>query len=796
MRWIQSLLLFAIVIACPTGHADTPTDDTTDDESAAVEDPATSTPVEPTSADADTEETAANSVIPAGRMQPADDVVEQIDPVVIRDTATQDRLDAVAHFMAGQLFEKRRDPASAIVEYEQALVLDPNEIKIYRSFVPIGFLLGRGDAVVDAALQAATRFDDGHDLVRGLAGMMASTNRIDDATKLLTETLNIPRVRDRRLSRLLVHRDLGVIFRASGKNTEAAQQLRIVFEATIANDPEFSEDDIKSLYGVGSDSFEEMGTTFLDAELPDLAVKAFAKAAEADPSTPAVHSYHLASVFQRTARPEEALEQLEKYLAAQLQTKGRDAYLLLESLLTDLGRADELLPKLKSLVEVDRRNTALRYFYADKLRDVGQLEEAGEQYRVALGGGRDLRGLVGLMSLLRLGDERTEKVGAELADLILKAYPVVAQSGDSGEGFEEEWNQVKQDEALVKVVASAGLDQISSDQQTLEFLPAYLFGRLMVDAERPSDAAAFYRYALKTRSDPPVQLFLEIGQFLDDSEEFTLAAEFYKDAIDTVSDKRPAVVAELYYHLSNALSRSDQADKALAAIRNSMAAQPDNINWQFWEGVIAYEGENYEQAAQIYRDFIDRHAKSGEAAQLVERAKFQLSVVYVQQGDTERGAQVLLDILEVDPDNVQANNDLGYLWADEGVNLDRAEGMIRKAVEAEPDNAAYLDSLGWVLFRTNRSEEAIPYLKQAAELERGQDTVIFEHLGDAYLGTDAKAEARSAFERALELEREKASPDTEVVARIEAKLTELGPAKETPLGSDTDTQQSTEESSE
>ena len=59
-------------------------------------------------------------------------------------------------------------------------------------------------------------------------------------------------------------------------------------------------------------------------------------------------------------------------------------------------------------------------------------------------------------------------------------------------------------------------------------------------------------------------------------------------------------------------------------------------------------------------------------------------------------------MLDEFPDDAGAMNDLGYLWADQDKNLQRARRMIRKAVDAEPDNAAYRDSLGWVLFRLGR----------------------------------------------------------------------------------------------
>lgn len=720
--------------------------------------------------------------IPFGAIQPADDEVGTLDPIVTRDESTRRRLEAVAHYMSGLTYEKRRDPAAALEEYAVSLELNPEAEIVYRSYVPIAYLLGQSDKSLEAAREAATRFDKGHDLVRGLAAMMAGTDRDDDAISLLKETLNIPRVRDARMSKLLVHRDLGVILRSADQDAEAAQQLRIVFEESQSTDKPLTAEQVKQLFGEGGESYEEMGSTFLDAELPDLAVKAFEKAAEADPSTPAVHSYNLASVFQRTGRPEQALEQLQIYLNAELQTKGRDAYELLADLLKELDREAELGPKLKSLVEVDRRNTSLRYFYADFLRDSGNLTEAEEQYRIALGGGRDLRGLIGLMSIIRSRNADTEDAvkdsdGEELAELMLKAYPIVAQSGRGGKEFEAEWAEIKEHPKLLDALASAARAKIDGDKQTLEFFPAYVFGRLMIDAKRADDAAAFYRYALKTRTDPPIQLYVELGDFLEDEEQYKIAAEVYAEAIESAAEQGPELRAELLYRLSNTQVQQGLSDEAFASIREAQSLAPDDLRWQFWEGVIASEAKEFDQAVEIYKAFIAQHGGKADEDPMVERARFQLSVVYVKQGQIDLGADVLLEILEQDPNNVQANNDLGYLWADEGVNLERAEKMIRKAFAAEPENPAYIDSLGWILHRLGKSDEAIPHLEKAKEHENGRDTVIFEHLGDAYEASGRKADAIDAYQTAIEIEREKTSPEKKEIERIQKKLDTLKSAR-------------------
>ena len=97
----------------------------------------------------------------------------------------------------------------------------------------------------------------------------------------------------------------------------------------------------------------------------------------------------------------------------------------------------------------------------------------------------------------------------------------------------------------------------------------------------------------------------------------------------------------------------------------------------------------------------------------VRQCQYSLSNCYVQQGDTARGEKILEDILVERPDDPSVNNDLGYLYADQGKNLTRAESMIRIAFKSEPDNVAYIDSMGWVLFKLGRVEEARTFLQKA-----------------------------------------------------------------------------------
>jgi tetratricopeptide (TPR) repeat protein len=92
------------------------------------------------------------------------------------------------------------------------------------------------------------------------------------------------------------------------------------------------------------------------------------------------------------------------------------------------------------------------------------------------------------------------------------------------------------------------------------------------------------------------------------------------------------------------------------------------------------------------------------------------------------------------------------MWAERGMNLDEAESLIRKAVEAEPESAAYLDSLAWVVFKQGRVAEALPYMLRALEHMAEPDATLYEHLGDIHFELGNRAEALEAWRKSLALE--------------------------------------------
>jgi tetratricopeptide (TPR) repeat protein len=122
--------------------------------------------------------------------------------------------------------------------------------------------------------------------------------------------------------------------------------------------------------------------------------------------------------------------------------------------------------------------------------------------------------------------------------------------------------------------------------------------------------------------------------------------------------------------------------------------------------------------------------------------------------------------LELQPDQPLVLNYLGYSWVDQGVNLEEAFRMLRRAVEQRPRDGYIVDSLGWAYFRLGRFEEAVRILERAVEL-RPADPVINDHLGDAYWKVGRRLEARFQWNHARDLK-----PEPEDLEKILRKLAE------------------------
>jgi len=188
----------------------------------------------------------------------------------------------------------------------------------------------------------------------------------------------------------------------------------------------------------------------------------------------------------------------------------------------------------------------------------------------------------------------------------------------------------------------------------------------------------------------------------------------------------------------------------------------------------------YINLAQMYtrlKRWPEAEAALDKAAQLStkdedkEYVEFLRGSTYERQKKYEQAEETFRKVLATDPQNAAVLNYLGYMLADRGTKLDEALIMIKKAVELEPANGAYLDSLGWAYYRLGKYELAEDNLMKASQ-RLGTDPTVQDHLGDLYQKTGRLKLAAAHWERAVnEWNRTvSAEVDTDSLMQVTQKL--------------------------
>jgi len=152
-------------------------------------------------------------------------------------------------------------------------------------------------------------------------------------------------------------------------------------------------------------------------------------------------------------------------------------------------------------------------------------------------------------------------------------------------------------------------------------------------------------------------------------------------------------------------------------------------------------------------------------------AFFVAGSIYERQKKYDKAEEAFHKVLADDPKNAQALNYLGYMLADRDTRLEEALGYIRRAVALDPQNGAYLDSLGWAYYKMGNYDLAEENLRRASE-RINNDPTVHDHLGELYMKTGRLKLAAANWERSLE-EWNRTIPaemDTDDVAKVQKDL--------------------------
>lgn len=683
------------------------------------------------------------------------------------DTAAdKKRRESLAWYMVGHIRERRNNFREAYEAYRKSVELEPKAVEVYRSLVPLALAMSRTADAIKYAKKAVQLDPDDYLLARRLAILMAQQRNIPEAINLLNIAAKAKSLKKFSSANVTIQRDLAIMYLATGEKKKAADAFLTVFRAR--QDPKKYQLDAATrqrLQQSDITSFERMGQVFLDDDRPQLAIKAFKAAQKDAKGKPGSLNFNLAKVYFQTKQNDKALEELQRYLDAQLQTKGKAAYQLLADILKAEKKSGELLGRLEKLAKLDRNNSTLQYFLADQYVAAGKLKKAEALYIKTMAGSDDPQALLGLATIYRRQKQMDKWLGALQRGL--RGARTTDDLETNLSRVEAEVKLAAADKKLLKRLVKEGRRAAEAKPPKLKFEEGLVLAKVAGEVKDTKATVKFYRFALDARPAAASVLYRDLGSYLLLADEYKQAAAVFKEAAGN-SALRPAR-PNFLFRLSQAEELAGNTDAALKAVRTAQRElAPTRIALlEYQEAWIFYHARKWGEAIKRFNDVIKDFPKNWE---IVKRCRFSLSNIYVQQGNREEGEKELVKVYKRDKDDISVNNDLGYLWAEAGKHLPEAEQMIRKAVKAEPENAAYLDSLGWVLYMRGKYKEALPNLKKATVLPGGGDATIWDHLGDCQQKLGQKNDAVASWKKALDKARKSRFPDKKLIGKLREKL--------------------------
>lgn len=435
----------------------------------------------------------------------------------------------------------------------------------------------------------------------------------------------------------------------------------------------------------------------------------FERSVEVDPTfSPAVQQlvemYEAENEFAKAA---EVLQPLISEEPMNVELQRRQAYLWLRA-----GEAEKAKTSLKALVAADPKDLRSMFYLAEAYNDLEQYAEADKIYRKLLEATPDDPDVLASYALSQLGQHKFDE-----AAKTLQAMQKLPDLPDN-----------------LQVLAKTQLAYIAlqkGDYATaLEEAKPVLVFRDKPNAQAVNTALEALKKQ-KRWADAVTLLQPLVDKYASDPFVNARYVEFLLRAGDK-DRARVAAATQAKFGVRNtigaaeAYAQNDQYEPAIALLKDALKAKPDEVELQF-----------------------------------------ELGSAYERAGDKAGAEKIFEQILDKHPDNTQTLNYLGYMWAESGVNLERAQTMLQKAVAAEPRNGAYIDSLGWVYFRQGKLDLAEKYLTDATRL-LPRDATVHEHLGDVFAKRGDVGRALDLYRAALKLE-----PEAKDEAKLRSKIAEL-----------------------
>ncbi len=570
----------------------------------------------------------------------------------------------------------------------------------------------------------------------------------------------------------------------------AAAELRFYFQKSVEKKkPEA----LATFAGQNSQSsyYFLMANWFSENEKPEQALVFLEKALLADPHSAYLH-FAIGQQYLRQGKVDEGREKLQKSL--ELDPQLYDSKLLLANLyatskqfaeatklyneiLLKTPNNEEVIVYL-SLVEIEQRkfsqararltkftqdseDSALAWFYLGRLEyEANRDKEAKHAFEKAID---DRPGFVQAgVYLARLQEKMGDQSGA------IETYSWLANQTDSAI-YHKKLGHYYMDVKNYRKALEAFQNHERVDPTDLP--NKVKIGLILIELKEYVDASRKFEELLK-QSPESENIRFYLGSVYEQLSSLDKALKHY----EKITEKSPlftdALVRRLY--ILSKTERVKQADKLYFQVldKNESNAELTTADLE-----RTYEtGVSYFSSQQRWNDVFAVLDRSLVKLPVSDSLLYIRGISYEKKGDTASAIKIMQSLIEKSQ-HVGALNFVGYVWADKGENLKQAHAYIQKASQLRPQDPYIRDSLGWVLHKMGRHQEAYKVLLVAFAM-KPSESIVAEHLGDVLVKLGRIGDARTYYELALRLGPEK---ETDKV-NIERKISLLPARKETSYG--------------
>ena len=436
-----------------------------------------------------------------------------------------------------------------------------------------------------------------------------------------------------------------------------------------------------------------------------------------------------------------------------------------------LGYTYEQQKEYKQAVEAYRKSTELDHDNLDAVRGLaqnlmndGQTEAALEQYKnIVEADPSDAQTYMRIAEINRRAGKFDQAM-----DALKKANTVVPDSLevqynmaviDEAQGKYDEAIQILND-LLTKTEHSDGEYTASDKNNRAVFLER--LGTVYREAGKTQLAEATFRKMLDLGDENAVRGYQQIIETYRDNKQWQQATNVAEEAAKRFPDDRSLQM----------VAASQQADMgnpqpAITRVKGMLKGNADDREVYIALAQMYSRIKDWDNAEEAINKAIELSSKPDEK----DYTLFVAGSIYERQKKYDKAEESFHKVLVDDPKDAMTLNYLGYMLADRGTRLDEALGYVRRAVALDPNNGAYLDSLGWVYYKMGNYELAEENLRRASE-RMNDDPTIHDHLGELYMKTGRVKLAATHWERSLE-EWNKTIPaevDTDSVAKVQKEL--------------------------